>query len=99
MRGFYERDVMHCCFIDTHWLFRMIFCLHLLSVRVEESYCCTLKMEATGSTEILAYSYQNVRRHFQGDIIHRSLYTENHIKIRTKLCGHNSELFVVLFNP
>jgi len=41
--------------------------------------------------------YQNARRHFQGDIIHHSLYTENHIKIRTKLCGQNWELFVVLF--
>jgi hypothetical protein len=54
-------------------------------------------IEAAGSAEILAYSYQNVRHHFQGDIIRRSLYTENHINISTKLCEHNSDLFVVLF--
>ena len=76
----------------------MIFFLHLLSVRVVEDFCYTLKMEAAGCTEKLAYSYQNVRRYFQGDIIHRSLYSENYTKIITTMCGQNSELFVVLFN-
>jgi adenylate kinase family enzyme len=75
----------------------MVFWLHLLSVRDKEAFSFTLKMEAAGSTKMLAYTYQNVRRHFQWDIIHRSLYTENHIKNRTTLYRQNSELFVVLF--
>ena len=56
-------------------------------------------MEAADSVVMLAYSYQNVRHHFQWDIIQPSLYNENHIKIRTTLCGQHSELFVVLFKP
>ena len=75
----------------------MIFCLHLLRVSFEEAFCFTLKMEAAGSTEMLAYGYQNVWRHFHWNIIYRSIYIDNHAKIRTTLCGQNSELLVLLF--
>jgi hypothetical protein len=54
-------------------------------------------MEAAGSTEVLANSYENLRRYFKVDIIYHSLYYENQTKIRTTLCGQHSELFVVLF--
>jgi hypothetical protein len=56
-------------------------------------------MEAADFTEMLEYSDQNVRRHIQRDIIHLSLDTENHIKIRTKLYGQNAEFFVVFSKP
>jgi hypothetical protein len=81
-----HRDVKPCRFIDMYWRSGMIFCLHLLSLRVEDAFCFTLKMEAAASTEMLSYRYQNVRRRFQGDIIHRSRYTGKHTKIRTTLC-------------